>query len=241
VREKTPDLILIVEDDDALRTAIRMNLVKRGRVVREVATLRDALMALDDVLPALILLDLNLPDGPGKNLLAELRSRGILIPTVVMSAAGISSLRLAESQPVWYLAKPFRIEALLDVIALAEAHRPELASLDGAPLDLPGWARELRSACITLSRASTRAIRTMSLSLRVAAESVELSPQSFATRLAGEYGLTARSELVDGWLRVWLRREEGDLATEPPIRELGSGIELSDHEAEAGATGGGSR
>jgi DNA-binding response OmpR family regulator len=227
--------VLVVEDDDALRTAIRLNLVKRSRVVREAATLRDALLALDDALPALILLDLNLPDGSGKELLAALRTRDIAVPTIVMSAAGVSSLRLAESQPVWYLAKPFRIEALLDVVALAESRRPALASPEGSPFDLPGWAREIRSACITLNRASSRAIRTMSLSLRVTSGSGEPSPQSFAVRLAGEYGLTARSELVDGWLRVWLRREDSGPTAEPTSREPVSGIQLPGDEAEADA------
>jgi DNA-binding response OmpR family regulator len=218
-----------------------MNLVKRGSAVRAAATLRDALLALDDGLPALILLDLNLPDGSGKELLAALHAQDVAIPTVVISAAGISPLRLADSQPVWYLAKPFRIEALLDVIALAESRRPALASLDGSPFDLPGWVREIRSACTTLSRASSRAIRTMSLSLRVTTVAGEPSPQSVAIRLAGEYGLTARSELVDGWLRVWLRREDGGPAAEPIIREPASGIQLSDDETEADALPGGSR
>jgi two-component system, OmpR family, response regulator QseB len=240
VSNDSTGLILVVEDDDALRTAIRLNLVKRGYPVREATTLRDALQAFDEVRPDVLLLDLNLPDGSGQDLLVELRTRGVTLPTVLMSAAGISPLRLAQTQPVWYLAKPFRIEALLDVLALARTAKPVApgdALSDEAALDLPAWTRELRSACITLSRASSRAIRTMTLSLLVAPGPAELSPQSFATRLAGEYGLAARSELVGGVLRVWLRRDEGGVTADGCDEKPGVAIQLPSHETTSGANG----
>jgi two-component system nitrogen regulation response regulator GlnG len=240
VSDDSTGLILVVEDDDALRTIIRLNLVKRGFYVREATTLREARYAFAEARPDVLLLDLNLSDGSGQDLLVDLHARGITQPTVVMSAAGISPLRLAQTQPVWYLAKPFRIEALLDVLALARSTKPAAIGrrlLDEAALELPAWTRELRTACLTLSRASSRAIRTMALSLLVATGPTEISPVILAARLAGEYGLAARSELVGSTLRVWLHRDDGGAVADGQEREPGAAIQRSFLEPTTSASG----
>jgi DNA-binding response OmpR family regulator len=215
VNERATSTILVVEDDVSLRLAIRLNLEKRGWSVREAATVAAASAVFALSPPDLLLLDLNLPDGSGADFLHALRSRGECVVTVVMSAEPVSLLRLAETGPVWYLPKPFRIEALLDMLQLAATRRPvppgsvTSASRETGILDLPVWARELRSACVTFSRTSARAVRSMSLSLRVASVPAELSPSRLATRIAAEYGLISWSELTDDVLRVRLSRDDG--------------------------------
>ncbi|HEY8602135.1 MAG TPA: response regulator [Thermomicrobiales bacterium] len=108
--------ILIVEDEATLRRVIARNLVGRGYLVREAETVGAALAAIRDERPDLILLDINLPDRTGWDLLRELRGGGIAIPTIIVSAVRVSQGRIAEFGPLAYLPKPFPLEALLRIV-----------------------------------------------------------------------------------------------------------------------------
>lgn len=108
--------IMIVEDEAALSKIIARNLTSRGHTVREVTTITEALQQIQQQQPDLLLLDLNLPDRSGWDLLRELRQSDIAIPTVIVSAVRVSQARLAEFQPLAYLPKPFPLEALLRIV-----------------------------------------------------------------------------------------------------------------------------
>jgi DNA-binding response OmpR family regulator len=108
--------VLLVEDEAPLRQVIARNLASRGLQVREAASVADALQALATDLPDLILLDLNLPDRTGWDVLRDLRQRSLDIPTIVVSAVRVSQSRLDEFQPMAYLPKPFPIDALLRLV-----------------------------------------------------------------------------------------------------------------------------
>ena len=71
-----------------------------------------------------MVLDLNLPDRSGWDGLRELRSQGIEVPTIVVSAVRVGPVRLAEFKPLAYLPKPFPLETLLHLI-LQPAVPPE--------------------------------------------------------------------------------------------------------------------
>jgi len=108
--------ILVVEDEARLRAIIARNLTARGHTVREAATAGDALAALNAELPDLLLLDINLPDRTGWDVMRELAARGQQVPTVILSAVRVSPARLAEFRPLAYLPKPFPVEALLRLL-----------------------------------------------------------------------------------------------------------------------------
>jgi DNA-binding response OmpR family regulator len=108
--------VLLVEDEAALRRVIARNLTGRGIAVREAATVSEALAALSAELPDLILLDINLPDRTGYDLLRDLKQRRVDIPTIVVSAVRMSQTRLDEFHPTAYLPKPFPIDALLRLV-----------------------------------------------------------------------------------------------------------------------------
>jgi DNA-binding response OmpR family regulator len=108
--------VLVVEDAEPLRRVIALNLTRHGHQVREAA---DAAEALDEVLtdrPDLLLLDINLPDRSGWDVLRELRGRGVEVPTIVVSAVRVSPDRLAEFRPLAYLPKPFPLDSLLRLV-----------------------------------------------------------------------------------------------------------------------------
>jgi DNA-binding response OmpR family regulator len=108
--------ILIVEDELPLRRAIARNLASRGHDVREASTAAEAIYALEESRPDLLLLDINLPDKTGWDVLRDLRQRGLEVPTVIVSAVRASQNRLSEFHPLAYLPKPFPLEALLRLV-----------------------------------------------------------------------------------------------------------------------------
>ncbi len=119
--------ILIVEDETRLRQIVALNLTSRGHDVRSVRTASEAVRAAVEERPDLMLLDVNLPDRSGWDVLRELRGRGVDVPTVVVSAVRVVPSRLAEFRPLAYLPKPFPLEALLRLVQ--HGPRPEPAAI----------------------------------------------------------------------------------------------------------------
>jgi DNA-binding response OmpR family regulator len=114
--------VLLVEDEEPLRRVITPNLGVRGVQVREAASAWAALQAVVEERPELMLLDINLPDRTGWDVLRELKRGGFEVPTIVVSAVRVSQSRLDEFQPLAYLPKPFPIDALLRLVIGQSCH-----------------------------------------------------------------------------------------------------------------------
>jgi DNA-binding response OmpR family regulator len=112
--------VLLVEDQESLRRVIARNLSARGIVVDEAGTAAEAVEQAVLDKPDLLLLDINLPDRTGWDVLRELRVRDAEVPTIVVSAVRVSQSRLDEFHPVAYLPKPFPLDALLRLLGCAE-------------------------------------------------------------------------------------------------------------------------
>src|SRR5258708_16355127 len=104
--------VLLVEDEPALRRIIARNLTTRGLDVAEAGTVGEALTALNFETPDLILLDINLPDRSGWDVLRDLQRRHIAVPTIVVSALPVSPSPLAQFQAIALLPQAFFIDAL---------------------------------------------------------------------------------------------------------------------------------
>jgi len=120
--------ILLVEDDEALRGLLAQNLQARGHEVRSACDARTALALLRASPVDLVVLDINLPDQTGWEVLREAMHEGTLhpeqldgskLPVVVLSAVQVSPRRLAEFRPIAHLPKPFPLESLLRLAAEA--------------------------------------------------------------------------------------------------------------------------
>src|SRR5687767_2675251 len=108
--------VLLVEDDASLRFVLRRNLEARGYRVRVAETVAQALAAVASARPAVLLLDIALPDGSGWDVLRALAARGEHVPTVVLSAAPVSRALLSECRPEASLPKPFSLATLLAAV-----------------------------------------------------------------------------------------------------------------------------
>ena len=104
--------VLVVEDDEPLRRIITSNLVARGHAVRQASDASAALTALTEERPDLLILDVNLPDRTGWDVLREAHLPEE-VRVLMLTAVSVSPRRLAEFRPVAYLPKPFPLEALL--------------------------------------------------------------------------------------------------------------------------------
>jgi len=108
--------VLLVEDEVPLRRVVARNLTSRGVEVSEAGTAVEAVQAATHEAPDLLLLDINLPDQTGWDVLRELKRRGRDLPTIVVSAVRVNQHRLDEFRPLAYLPKPFPIDALLRLV-----------------------------------------------------------------------------------------------------------------------------
>jgi len=111
--------ILIVEDDEALRRILTIQLRAAGLTVTEASSAEDAAETLDAGLrPDLVLLDVNLPGETGWEFLRRpsMTEAGDP-PVVITSATAISPKRLAEFHIAGYLPKPCPTDTLLDTVA----------------------------------------------------------------------------------------------------------------------------
>lgn len=92
--------VLLVEDDGWLRYIMAELLADDGYQVREAATGTQALALVDEETPDAVVLDLNLPELSGLDVLHELRTRKHLfnLPVIVMSGAldGATRQRLSR-------------------------------------------------------------------------------------------------------------------------------------------------
>ncbi len=134
--------VLLIEDDHVLGAAIRDHVLSSGHAVDWMQRLDDARLALDSVPYELVLLDLNLPDGRGLDLLRELRSSGSTVPVIITTAQDQVAIRIEglNSGADDYLVKPFDLAEMAARIA-AVARRyggnptPEIISA-GVAVDL---------------------------------------------------------------------------------------------------------
>jgi DNA-binding response OmpR family regulator len=108
-------VVLLVDDDPAIRRAVGAGLELEGFAVVAASGGRAALEAAARVHPAVILLDLNMPDLDGLAVLKRLREGGDQVPVCVLSARDEIDDRVRGLQAGAddYVVKPFALEEVV--------------------------------------------------------------------------------------------------------------------------------
>ncbi len=224
-------MVLVVDDEPAIRRTVSAGLAARDYEVRLVASGEAAIAAIAEDPPDLVILDLGLPDLDGVDVCRRIRQWS-QVPIVVLSAEASDYrkvLALDEGADD-YVTKPFSMPELLARVRVALRHRVAAAA-DAEPTVL-----EVGDLRIDLARHR----------VEVAGQVVELTPKEFdllalLARWPGRV-LTHRAILREVWgpeyghethyLRVYasqIRKKLGDAPDRSRlITEPGVGYRLND-------------
>lgn len=111
--------ILVIEDNHAILDVITLILQSEAYNVTGLNKSADMMFHIEQLKPDLLILDIMLPDGDGRELLKKLRSDTTTdqIPVLMISARYTAqNVEHGEYKPNGFLAKPFDIDDLLDKI-----------------------------------------------------------------------------------------------------------------------------
>jgi two-component system KDP operon response regulator KdpE len=217
---------MVVDDEPPIRKLLRMGLSTQGYDILEAPNGRIALELLEQA-PALIILDLGLPDIQGHDLLRMIRGRNDTVPIVVLSSRGdeagkVQALDLGADD---YLTKPFGMDELLARMRAALRHQ----------LQVHGERPVFRSGDLSVDL-----VRRV---VKVGDKEVRLSPKEYdllriLVQHAGKV-LTHKFLLAQLWdsltdaqyLRVYVRQLRQKIETDPErpqfvLTETGIGYRL---------------
>jgi len=222
-------IVVIIEDDPAIRVALERALGRRGHTVHAAATALGGLETVVDRSPDVVVLDLGLPDVDGVRVLGMIREVSA-VPVIVATARDDEAemVRVLDRGADDYVVKPFSAEQLDARVRAVlrrsqrEEEEPALlvgrltvdrasreAALDGQPLDLTRMEFDL------LAYLAGRAGRVVT------------KRQLMAEVWQQPYG--GADKTVDVHLS-WLRRKLGETAAEPRYLQTvrGVGVKLVD-------------
>jgi FixJ family two-component response regulator len=113
--------IAVVDDDPSVLKALRRSLRVHGFQAKTHGSAREFLASLPDGLPECLIVDIQMPEMTGLELHLDLTRRGILIPTIIITAHGDPLVRdRAESAGVIaFLSKPLEQGSLFAAIDAA--------------------------------------------------------------------------------------------------------------------------
>ena len=119
--DSAPRTILVVEDNDILRSLIQRALGNVGYQALAVADGRAARRTIDETPVNLVVTDVGMSDGNGTDLLMHLQTQRPELPVIVMTSGfhGLKSslLRAVQLLPASRtLEKPFSLQSLLDAV-----------------------------------------------------------------------------------------------------------------------------
>ncbi|MCX8146060.1 MAG: response regulator [Azovibrio sp.] len=141
----TSDTILLVEDDAQIRKFVCIALASEGYAVHEACSAGQAASLAASLRPALLILDLGLPDRDGQHFIQDLRAWSST-PILVLSARSQESdkVKALDAGADDFLTKPFGVSELLARVR-ALLRRRQQPPLDAAPVIQFG---EFRIDCV---------------------------------------------------------------------------------------------
>ena len=108
--------ILVVDDDESIRTTVSDVLDLEGYAVITAANGAEALRQVEQTQPAVVLLDMRMPVMDGWAFAQEVASRGLALRILVMTAADNARAWAEEIGADGYVAKPFDLNELIAAV-----------------------------------------------------------------------------------------------------------------------------
>lgn len=159
--------ILLLEDDEGLGRGICMALETPNCTVTHCSTRLQAIKILQGVVFDLLILDINLPDGSGLELLRTLRQNGTSTPAILLTANDLELDEVTglEAGADDYITKPFSL-AVLRARVNAQLRRSvpvkqERIELNGFILDFTRMEFSKEGTIIDLSKTEQRLLRLL--------------------------------------------------------------------------------
>lgn len=117
----TKEKVLIIDDEKLIRWYLRENMEKSGFTVLEAEKGNEAIKIFSEHLPDIVLLDVNLPDISGIDVLSTIKTMDKEVPVIIITAFGniktaVEAMKLGAHD---FIEKPFEIEKLNIVIEKA--------------------------------------------------------------------------------------------------------------------------
>ena len=159
--------ILLLEDDEALGRGICMALETPSCTVTHCSTCLQAINILQGMVFDLLILDINLPDGSGLELLRTLRQNGTSTPAILLTANDLELDEVTglEAGADDYITKPFSL-AVLRARVNAQLRRSvpvkqDRIELNGFILDFTRMEFSSEGTIIDLSKTEQRLLRLL--------------------------------------------------------------------------------
>jgi two-component system response regulator MprA len=162
--------VLLIEDDRAVRSAVRRALLVDGFEVLPAPTGQEGVLKAQTALPDAIILDLGLPDIDGMEVCRRIRSFGNRTPILMLTARDAVEHRVAglEAGADDYLVKPYdvrELQARLRAIIRRHIEGADSRSLRFKELDLDadGQAARIGDRLVDLTRTEYQLLELLML------------------------------------------------------------------------------
>jgi two-component system response regulator AtoC len=119
--DKEEQLVLVVDDEASIRRNINDLLSTMGYTVLQAENGKTAMDLFREKQPGLVILDINMPDINGLDLLEELKKINKEIPVIIFTAFGTSerAIKAMKSGAYDYIEKPFELDEFLLIVERA--------------------------------------------------------------------------------------------------------------------------
>jgi two-component system response regulator PrrA len=204
-----PGGVLVVDDDPAIRRSLERGLRLSGFKVRTAEGGHEALAAIGQAPPDVLVLDVSMPEMSGIEVCERLRGDGQDLPVLMLSALDETSDRIAGLQAGGddYLVKPFALQELvLRLHALLRRRPPagEVLRVAGLVIDPAARTAERDGRPLELTRREFELLEVLARNTGLV-----LTRDQLLERVWG-YDFDVRTDAVDTFVSYLRRKLEAD-------------------------------